>query len=138
MKEMDVVPNQPFAVFIGSGGNYGTNAVAPGYYNASDGGAGQDTWFGSVMAAGGKGGKRGSYSTTTVNGSAGMNSIGTITGYADPSQSSILNVFTGLERSYLNDRILTSKSGKGGSISGYSSIQPTKGEHGAVVVTLFE
>jgi hypothetical protein len=34
--------------------------------------------------------------------------------------------------------VLTSKSGKGGMISGYSSKIPTGGEGGAAVITLFE
>jgi hypothetical protein len=140
MQEINVVPNQQFNVFIGSGGSAGGNAIYiyPGYYYDTDGYPGGDTWFGQYMAAGGRGGKRGSYSTTTVHGNAGTNNLGTITGYADPSQSSILNVFAGLERSYLNERILTSKSGKGGYISGYSSKQPSQGEGGAAVITLFE
>ena len=139
-QEIDVVPNQQFNVEIGVGGYAGDNAyyAYPGYYGDTDGGSGGDTWFGSYKAAGGSGGKRGGYSTFTVHGNAGTANVGTITGYADPSQSSILNVFIGLSRSFLNDRVLTTKTGKGGSISGYSTKYPTSGEFGAAVITLFE
>jgi hypothetical protein len=139
-QEIYVVPNQQFNVIVGYGGYPGSNAyyVGPGYYGDTDGGDGGDSWFGQMKAAGGTRGKRGGYSTYTVHGNAGTNNIGTITGYADPSQSSILNVFSGLQRSYLNDRILTSKSGKGGIITGYSTKTPTAGEGGAAVITLFE
>jgi len=58
-KEINVVPNQQFNVVIGNGGYAGSNAyyVYPGYYGDTDGGIGGDTWFGSVKAAGGTGGK---------------------------------------------------------------------------------
>jgi hypothetical protein len=138
--EMDVVPNQQFDVVIGNGGPGGNNAyyINPGYYGDTDGGNGGDSWFGLVKAAGGTGGKKGSYSTSTVNGNAGTFNLGSVTGYADPPQNNILNVFSGLERSYLNDRVLTSKSGKGGVLAGYSSKTPTSGEGGCAVITLFE
>jgi hypothetical protein len=139
-QEINVVANQQFLITIGNGGYAGNNAYYsyPGYYGDTDGGSGGDTWFGQFKAAGGTGGKRGGYSLVTVHGNAGMANYGTITGYADPSQSTILNVFTGLDRSYLNDRILTSKPGKGGSLDGYSAKLPTQGEAGAAVITLFE
>ena len=139
-QEIDVVPDQQFNIVIGWGGYSGYNAyyVYPWFYGDTDGGNGGDTWFGQFKAAGGTGGRKGSFSATTVHGNAGTANIGNITGYADPSQNSILNVFMGLERSYLNDRVLTSKSGKGGSISAYSDKSPTQGEGGAAVITLFE
>ncbi|MCX6268912.1 MAG: hypothetical protein NTW16_16425 [Bacteroidetes bacterium] len=139
-QEITVAPNQQFSIVIGAGGSGGYNAYYsnPGYYGDTDGGNGGDSWFGQIKAAGGTGGKRGGYSTTTVHGNAGTANSGTVTGYSDNPQNNILNVFTGLERSYLNDRILTSKSGKGGILSGYSGIIPTGGEGGAAVITLFE
>ena len=139
-QEINVAPNAQFNVVIGAGGNAGSNAyyISPWYYGDTDGGSGGDTWFGLFKAAGGTGGKKGSYSNVTVNGNAGTANVGSITGYADPSQSNILNVFMGLERSYLNDRVLTSKSGKGGSLAGYSNKPPSSGEGGCAVITLFE
>lgn len=139
-QEMDVVENQQFNVIIGAGGSAGSNAVYyyPAYYYDTDGGNGGNTWFGQIKAAGGTGGKKGSYYVTTVHGDAGTANQGSVTGYADPPQGSILNVFTGLERSYLNDRVLTSRSGSGGVLSGYSSKSPAPGEGGCAVITLFE
>jgi hypothetical protein len=140
-QDINVTPSQQFNVFVGLGGSPGSNATYfyPGYYWDTDGSSGGDTWFGSYKAAGGSGGKRGSYSSTTVHGAAGTNNLGAITGYAEPPQNSILNVYYGLERSFLNNRVLTSKSGKGGIINGYSVLRtPSQGEGGAVVITLFE
>jgi len=142
-QELNVVENQQFNIVIGLGGSAGTNAyyVYPNYYGDSDGGKGGDTWFGSsgIKAEGGTGGKRGSYSPYTVNGIQGTANTGSITGYAEDPQSTILNVFQGLERSYINDRVLTSKPGKGGNISPYSTnLTPTAGEGGCAIITLFE
>jgi hypothetical protein len=142
-QELDVVVNQQFNIVIGSGGYHGTNAyyIYPNYYGDTDGGKGGDTWFGSsgIKAEGGTGGKRGSYSYNTVNGIQGTANTGSITGYSEDPQSTILNVFQGLPRSYINDRVLTSKPGKGGSISPYSTnYDPTDGEGGCAIITLFE
>lgn len=140
MQELVVTPNQQFDVIIGTGGYAGDNAyyAYPGYTGDTDGGAGGTSWFGPLRAAGGYGGKRGSYMPYTVGGNAGTANSGNVTGYADPGQSPILNVFYGLERSYLNDRVLTSKPGKGGFLNPYSGRVPTQGEAGAAVITLFE
>jgi hypothetical protein len=55
------------------------------------------------------------------------------------ANGTILDVYQGLERSYINDRFLTSKPGRGGEIEPYSvSIQPTSGEGGCVIITFFE
>jgi hypothetical protein len=140
-KEYDVVENQQFLVVIGDGGYSGINATFwyPYWYGDSDGGNGGDSWFAGMKAAGGTGGKRGSYAETTTHGNAGTANIGTITGYSELPQNNILDVFQGLPRSYINDRVLTSKSGKGGYISGYSlNVQPTTGEGGCAIITLFE
>jgi hypothetical protein len=140
-QEIDVVPSEQFMVVIGAGGSPGNNTwnYYPPYYGDTDGGNGGDTWFGTYYkASGGKGGKRGSYAETTVHGSAGINNIGAITGYPDPPQNGILNIFTGVPRSYLTDRVRTSRSGRGGYLSGYSVTLPTAGEGGAAVITLFE
>jgi len=142
-QELDVMESQQFYVIIGEGGTAGTNATYTYpyyYYGDTDGGNGGDTWFGTgIKAAGGTGGKRGSYNYYTVNGTQGTSNIGSITGYAEDPVSTILNVFQGLPRSYINDRVLTSKPGKGGSISPYSSnFDPTTGEGGCAIITLFE
>jgi hypothetical protein len=141
LQEYDVVTSQQFYVVIGQAGNSGSNAVySSGYWHGdTDGGNGGDSWFGTLKAAGGSGGKRGSYSPATVHGSQGTANVGDITGYSDVSYDNILDVFQGLPRGYINDRVLTSKPGKGGSVSGYSqSITPTQGEGGCAVITLFE
>jgi hypothetical protein len=142
-QELNVMENQQFTVVIGAGGAAGTNAeyIYPYYYGDTDGGNGGDTWFGSsgIKAAGGTGGKRGSYSYNTVHGLQGTANTGSITGYSEDPQSTFLNVFQGLARSYINDRVLTSKPGKGGLISPYSTnITPTAGEGGCAIITLFE
>lgn len=142
-QELNVTENQQFNIVIGAGGAAGTNATYsyPGYwYGDTDGGNGGDTWFGGgIKGAGGTGGKRGSYTYNTVNGLQGISNVGSITGYSEDPQSTILNVFQGLERSYINDRVLTSKPGKGGSVSTYSTnITPTSGEGGCAIITLFE
>jgi hypothetical protein len=140
-QEFDVVPNQQFNIIIGSGGSAGTNATYyyPGWYGDTDGGNGGDSWFGGMKGAGGTGGKRGSYATTTQHGAQGTSNIGTITGYSDTPNDNILDVFQGLERSYIADRTLTSKPGKGGAlISGYSFTIPKAGEGGCAVITFWE
>ncbi len=140
-QEISVSPSQQFTVVIGSGGTAGNNAYYsyPGYYGDTDGGHGGDTWFDSWKASGGKGGKRGSYTTYPVNGAAGVNNIGTVTGYASQSNSAVLDTFIGLVRSFLSERYFTSKPGTGGVINGYSgSILPKPGEGGAAVITFIE
>jgi hypothetical protein len=140
-QEFDVVPNQQFTIVIGSGGYAGTNATYfnPSWYGDTDGGNGGDSWFGGMKAAGGTGGKRGSYAATTQHGTQGMSNIGTITGYSDDPNDNILDVFQGLERSYIADRTLTSRPGKGGSIIiGYSLNIPKAGEGGCAVITFWE
>jgi hypothetical protein len=135
-----VTKNEQFSISIGSGGSAGNNAYYAGYwYGDSNGGNGGDTWVGNMRAAGGTGGKKGSYSQYTTNGFAGTGNMGTVTGYAGVSNSNIMDVWLGIDRSYIGDRILTSKPGKGGSIQGYSSnIQPVSGENGCAIITLFE
>ena len=137
---MDVVQNQQFSVTIGNGGNPGNNAVYVGYwYGDSNGSSGGDSWFGSLKAAGGSGGIKGSYYPQTTNGNAGTANVGTLTGYASVSNSNILDAWTGQARSFIGDRVLTSKPGKGGSIQGYSSGNiPKVGEGGCAIVTFFE
>jgi hypothetical protein len=142
-QEFNVTGNEQYYIMIGEGGAVGQNAtyIYPYYYTGdTDGGNGGDTWFGSlVKAAGGTGGKRGSYYYYTVNGVQGISNQGTITGYSEDPQGTILNVFQGLERSYINDRFLTSKPGKGGIIDPYSyNTIPTSGEGGCAIITLFE
>ena len=139
-QEFNVSQGQNFTVIIGSAGYAGINATYsyPNWYGDIDGGNGGDSWFGSVKAAGGTGGKRGSYSNYTVHGNAGTSNIGTITGYTDPSNDNILDVFQGLPRSYLYSRTLTSKPGKGGSLAGYSTSVPKSGESGCALITFWE
>ncbi len=137
-QEMTVNPNESFDVIIGFGGSAGTNAYYPYNYGDTDGGNGTNTWFGSMKAAGGTGGKRGSYSEYTVHGFAGTANIGSITAYSDPANDNVLDVWQGLARSYIYDRFLTSRPGKGGSISGYSIITPKSGESGCAIITFWE
>jgi hypothetical protein len=139
-QEINVTQSQQFDVVIGSGGYHGNNAYYYGYwYGDSDGVNGGDSWFGALKAAGGSGGKKGSTSQQTINGNSGTANIGPVTGYAGESGSNILDVWLGLDRSYIGDRILTSKPGKGGVISGYSSpIIPTSGEAGVAIITFIE
>ncbi len=92
-----------------------------------------------MKAAGGTDGKRGSYAGTTQNGQQGISNTGTVTGHSDVSNDNILDVFQGLARSYINDRVLTSKPGKGGVIiSSYSTTSPKSGEGGCAIVTFWE
>ncbi|HNY02011.1 MAG TPA: hypothetical protein PKG48_05465 [Bacteroidales bacterium] len=140
-EEVAVSPAQQFTVVIGSGGNAGSNAYYsyPSWYGDTDGGNGGDTWFGNWKAAGGTGGKRGSYTTTTVHGAAGTGNVGTVSGYASQSNSNVLDTFLGLVRTFLSDRYYTSKPGKGGIINGYSGgALPKQGESGAAVITFIE
>ena len=140
--ERDVVENQQYNIIIGSPGYAGTNAyyAYPGVWvGDADGGNGGDTWFVGFKAAGGTGGKRGSYAPYTANGNAGTSNVGTITAHSDLSYDNILDVFLGLPRSYIYERVLTSNPGKGGSLSGYSgTILPTTGEGGCAVITFYE
>lgn len=138
---IDVTQNQQFNIVIGSGGYHGNNAYYNGYswYGDFDGGAGSDSWFGSLKAAGGTGGKRGSAGQHTIHGNAGTANIGPVTGYAGVSNSNILDVWLGIERSYIGDRVLTTKSGKGGTIQNYSSNTfATDGEAGCAIITFVE
>lgn len=138
---LNVTTDQQFDVVIGAGGDPGVNAYYNGYYwyGDTDGDKGGDTWFGIMKAAGGKGGKRGSYAESTVHGNAGTNNLGPVTAHAGVSNSNILDVWVGLDRSYLGERTLTSKPGLGGWIQTYSSaIQPKSGEGGCAVITFFE
>ncbi len=137
---MDVAQNQQFNVVIGLGGSHGNNANYAGYwYGDTDGSNGGDSWFGALKAAGGSGGKKGSYGPKTIHGNAGTANIGPVTGYSGISNSNILDVWLGLDRSYIGDRILTSKPGKGGSIQSYSSsTPPLSGEGGCAIITFFE
>jgi len=137
----NVVENEQYTVVIGTGGSAGTNATwYYGYwYGDTDGGNGGASYFGQVKADGGEGGKRGSYSPYTTHGAAGTDNIGAITAYSDDSQDNILDVFTGVERSYIFDRVLTSKPGRGGSmINSYSILLPTTGEGGCAIITVIE
>lgn len=141
--EMDVVGNQQLNIVMGTPGAAGENAHwnSYGYWEGdTDGSDGGDSWFEGIKAAGGTGGKRGSFSYLTVDGNAGTDNIGAITGYADVARDNILDVFQGLERSYIADRVLTSKPGTGGSIlTAYSIIiTPTAGEGGCAIITFFE
>ena len=137
---MAVTQDQQFNIVIGTGGYPGYNAYHSGnWYGDTDGGNGGDSWFGSMKAAGGTGGKKGSFGPVTTHGNAGTSNIGPVTGYAGISNSNILDVWQGIERSYIGDRVLTSKPGKGGSVSTYSSsIPPTSGEGGCTIITFFE
>jgi len=138
---IEVTPEQQFSVVIGTAGYPGNNAYYTGsyWYGDTDGGNGGDSWFGTLKAAGGKGGKKGSYGPATVHGDAGTNNIGPVSAYAGVSNSNILDVWHGLERSYLGERTLTSKSGRGGYLQGYSSGNPPVwGEDGCTVITFFE
>jgi hypothetical protein len=138
---LNVTGNQQFNVIIGQAGNAGTNATYSGFwYGDTDGGNGGDSWFGAVKAAGGTGGRKGSYTYYPVNGTAGTANVGEITGYASNPQSNILDTFFGLVRSYLSSRSFTSKPGRGGSIQGYSSgnYPATAGEGGCAVITFIE
>jgi len=137
---LNVTQNQQFLITIGNGGAHGTNAYYSGYwYGDTDGNTGGDSWFGTMKAAGGSGGKRGSYNPYTTHGSAGTSNISPVTAYAGVSNSNILDVWFGVDRYYLGDRTLTSKPGKGGVIQSYSgTVTPTAGENGCAVVTFFE
>jgi hypothetical protein len=141
-EELNVTPGQQFYVTVGNGGTAGINAVwYYGYwYGDTDGGSGSESSFGSIKAAGGTGGKRGSFAPFTMHGNAGTANNGSITAYSDIPYSNILDVYTGLVRSYIHDRILTSRTGKGGSVvTGYSTnIQPTSGEGGCAIITFIE
>jgi len=138
---IDVTQNQQFDIVIGSGGYHGSNAYYSGswWYGDSDGSNGGDSWFGALKAAGGLGGRKGSASQHTINGTSGTANIGPVTGYAGVAGSNILDTWLGLDRSYIGDRTLTSKPGQGGQVYGYSSIfQPTSGEGGCAIITFIE
>ena len=138
--EMFVTPSQQYYVSIGEPGIAGNNAYYSGgyWYGDTDGQKGGDSQFDGNRAQGGYGGKKGS--SSGANGEAGTSNIGNlITGYASVSNSNILDMIFGMPRSYLFERVLTSKPGKGGYImSTYSSTPPTAGEGGCAVITFFE
>jgi hypothetical protein len=142
MKEIPVTSNQQYYVIIGSGGDAGSNAY---YYNGNwigdvSGGNGTNSWFEAIIqASGGTGGKRGSYNSPNINGNAGTLNIGDITGYSEFSNNNILDVFEGIPRSYIHNRVLTSRPGRGGEIEGYSTVaQPSQGEAGCAIITFLE
>lgn len=139
---LNVVPGQQYNIVIGQGGSAGSNAM--GYslgftYGDNDGGDGGDTWFDSYKAAGGTGGIRGGYSIVTYHGISGSANIGSITGSSSRATSNILDNFQGLPRSYLNERVLTSKPGSGGSFIppySYPYMMPSSsGEDGYAIIT---
>jgi hypothetical protein len=139
-QDIDVQTGQQFTVTIGEGGNAGVNAVYSGgnYYGDTQGGNGNDSFFGDIKAAAGYGGKNGSYAYSTVNGNPGTANIGTFTASAAYGGSNKLEVFYGYERSYLAERLTTSAPGTGGSISSYSgTVPPTSGEAGSAVITFY-
>lgn len=134
----DVTAGQQFDVVVGEGGSHGTNAVYSGgnYVGDTDGGNGGDSYFSSMKAAGGTGGKRGSYSYYPVFGLPGIDNIGTITAHPTQGGSNVLNAYNGLARSYIAEQRFTSLPGTGGSLSGYST--PTNGEGGCALITIIE
>ena len=137
--ETFVTPNQQLYVTVGEAGIPGNNAYYSGgyWYGDTDGGKGGDSQFNGNRAQGGYGGTRGS--NFGGNGSSGTSNIGSITAYSDVSTDNVLDTFVGISRSYIFDRILTSKHGKGGYIiSPYSSVTPTSGEGGCALITFFE
>jgi hypothetical protein len=141
-QEFDVTAGQQFDVIVGAGGSAGANAIySNGYYTGdTDGGNGTDSHFSSINAAGGKGGKKGSFSNYTVNGDPGTNNLGSITAHPAQGGSNQLNVYTGIPRSYIGDRDQTSMPGTGGNLAGYSipAVYPTSGEGGCAIITFFE
>jgi len=141
-QELTVTPNQQMNVIIGEAGTPGTNAV---YYYGNwigdtPGSDGATSWFeGILKASGGQGGQKGSYYLPELNGAAGTDNDGTITGYSEFSNNNILDVMQGIPRSYIHDRVLTSRPGRGGKVSGYSvTIPPTQGEAGCAIITFLE
>lgn len=142
MKEMIVTPNQPITVAIGNYGFAGSNAYYwygswVGDTHGSDGG---DSWVDTFMkAAGGKGGRKGSFNSLNIHGSAGTDNIGDVTGYSEFPNNNILDILQGIPRSYIHDRVLTSRPGRGGTVSGYSVGSPTSpGEGGCAIITFLE
>jgi hypothetical protein len=133
----DVTPGQQFDVTIGAAGSAGSDAVQVGgnYIGDTDGGDGGSSFFSTIKAAGGTGGKRGGYTYYTINGLPGTDNIGSIT--AHPSQGGMnnLNVYSGIARSYLAERQYTSAPGSGGQLYSYSA---QAGEGGAAIITFLE
>ncbi len=129
-------------VIIGEAGTQGTNAYY--YYGSWIGDTGgSDGGFSKfdniVKAAGGQGGKRGGYHLPELNGAAGTDNTGTITGHSEFSNNNILDVMQGIPRSYIHDRVLTSRPGRGGKVSGYSvTTPPSQGEGGCAIITFLE
>ncbi len=141
-QEIDVTPNQEFYVIIGSGGIAGTNATwnpSGNWEGDLSGENGGISWFGTIKAAGGQGGFKGSFINETLHGAPGTDNLGDITAYSGEPKSNILDVFTGLSRSYISDRVVTSKPGKGGRITSLlPPIVPVSGEAGCAIITLIE
>jgi hypothetical protein len=139
MELIPVTPNQTFTVVLSSGGIAGTNATNfSGYWTGdTDGGNGGDCWFGDMKAAGGTGGKKGSYTTVTTNGAAGTANTGPVTAYSSIPQNNVLDMWQGIIRSYLGERTLTSRPGKGGCVTYPSFAMPTSGEAGCAVITFW-
>lgn len=134
-QDLDVVPGQQIDITIGSGGEPGNNAiyVSGNYIGDTDGGDGGDSYLGLMVADGGKGGKKGSYSYYTVHGLPGTENTGAITAHPSEGARNTLDVYYGLARSYIADRKYTSKPGTGGYTYSYS--MPTAGEGGCAIIT---
>lgn len=140
-QELDVEPAQEFDVIIGTGGAAGINATYNiyGWTGDTDGENGGNTWFDTWKAAGGSGGYKGSTSLNTINGNPGTNNNGTVSGYPGEPCSQLITTWTGSSRSYIHERLLSSRPGKGGMIVAYSiNTPPTEGEDGCAVITFFE
>jgi hypothetical protein len=140
-QEFVVSAGQQYNVTVGAGGSAGVNAVYSGgnYYGDTNGGNGGDSNFETLKAAGGKGGKKGSYSYYTVHGDPGTANIGSITAHPAYSGNNTLDIFFGLDRSYLAERRFTSTPGMGGSIYSYSNpTLPVAGEGGAAIISFIE
>ncbi len=142
LKEMTVAPAQPLTVVIGSGGTQGSNAYYwyGSWIGDTNGSDGSDSWVNDILkASGGKGGKKGSFNSQWVHGNAGTDNIGDITGYSEFPNNNILDKMQGIPRSYIHDRVLTSRPGRGGTVSGYSVGSSTSpGEGGCAIITFLE
>lgn len=141
-QDLLVTPNQQITVIIGEAGTPGTNAwYYYGYWiGDTPGSDGAYSWFDNTLkASGGQGGQEGSNYLPELNGAAGTDNTGAITGYSEFSNNNILDVMQGTPRSYIHDRVLTSRPGRGGRISGYSvTAPPTQGEAGCAIITFLE
>ncbi|MBK7214474.1 MAG: hypothetical protein IPH88_14465 [Bacteroidales bacterium] len=137
-QEMTVTPGQQISLTIGTGSAAGQNAVNSGgnYIGDTDGGDGGDSFFGDMKAAGGLGGRKGSTSDYPVNGSPGTDNIGAITAHPSLGGYNQLDIYFGLERSYIAERKFTSLPGIGGSLT--FGFFPTAGEAGCAIITVLE